>query len=200
MRKGTCFVRDAIRRLFDRNCRKIKVSATLHGMPIARQKMRICGNGVVRVGKNVSFGWKRSPDWSSTEAYIDARRLGSCIEIGEGCTFSNGAALISESEGKAPGIAIGRACVIGSRFRCYDSDFHGVAAHERDTPRSVKMAAVSIGSECFIGENVIVLKGVSLGDRCVVGAGSVVTHSFPADSVIAGNPARLVKKIVLTEV
>ncbi|HEY0404988.1 MAG TPA: acyltransferase [Pyrinomonadaceae bacterium] len=50
---------------------------------------------------------------------------------------------------------------------------------------------VKIGDGCWIGAKAVILKDVVLGDRCVVGAGAVVTKSFPADSVIAGVPARL---------
>lgn len=51
---------------------------------------------------------------------------------------------------------------------------------------------ITVGNDCFLGMNSILLYGVTLGDHCIVGAGAVVTKSFPAGSVIAGNPARRV--------
>ena len=52
------------------------------------------------------------------------------------------------------------------------------------------VGSITVGDNCFIGMNSILMYGIELGDTCVVGAGSVVTHSFPPHSVIAGNPAR----------
>ena len=52
---------------------------------------------------------------------------------------------------------------------------------------------IQIGDHCWIGTNAVLLAGTVLGDRCVVGAGSVVTKSFPAGSVIGGVPAKLLK-------
>lgn len=54
---------------------------------------------------------------------------------------------------------------------------------------------VIIGNYCWIGAHAVILKDVVLGDYCVVAAGAVVTKSFPTGSVIAGVPARLVKKL-----
>jgi acetyltransferase-like isoleucine patch superfamily enzyme len=50
-----------------------------------------------------------------------------------------------------------------------------------------------IGERCFIGGRSIVLPGVKIGDQCIVGAGSVVTRDVPSNSVVAGNPARIVR-------
>ncbi len=51
-----------------------------------------------------------------------------------------------------------------------------------------------IGENCFIGGRSLILPGVEIGDNCVVGAGSVVTKSVPPRSVVAGNPARILKR------
>lgn len=56
------------------------------------------------------------------------------------------------------------------------------------------VAPVFIGAGCWLGINVCVMPGVSLGRGCIVGAGAVVTRSFPAGSIVAGVPARLIRE------
>jgi acetyltransferase-like isoleucine patch superfamily enzyme len=60
------------------------------------------------------------------------------------------------------------------------------------SPKAAPMqrGRVKIGSHCWIGAKVVILKNVELGDRCVVGAGAVVTKSFPAGSIVVGVPGR----------
>lgn len=52
---------------------------------------------------------------------------------------------------------------------------------------------VTIGDGCWIGMNAVILPGVALGPRTTVGAGSVVTHSFDGNCVVAGNPAKVIR-------
>lgn len=54
---------------------------------------------------------------------------------------------------------------------------------------------VSIGKNCWIGDNVVILPNVTIGDNCVIGANSVVNKSFESNSLIAGNPAKAIKRI-----
>lgn len=50
-----------------------------------------------------------------------------------------------------------------------------------------------IGRNCFIGGESLILPGVSVGDNCVVGAGSVVVKDVPPRSIVAGNPAKVIR-------
>ena len=49
-----------------------------------------------------------------------------------------------------------------------------------------------IGKNCFIGGRSLILPGVTIGDSCIVGAGSVVTRSVPPNSIVVGNPAKVI--------
>ncbi|MBP9691203.1 acyltransferase [Candidatus Woesebacteria bacterium] len=93
-------------------------------------------------------------------------------------------------------ILIGSDCVFSYNVSVLDHDH---LVQDRNIKPSegklTKPQNITIGDECFVGANVCILKGVTLGKHCVVGANSVVTKSFPAYSVIAGSPAKLIRKI-----
>ncbi len=64
---------------------------------------------------------------------------------------------------------------------------------------AVRKAPVSIGDKCWIGAKSIILKGVQIGEGAVVGAGSVVTKNVPPWTVVAGNPARVIRNLTTDE-
>lgn len=98
-------------------------------------------------------------------------------------------------------LVIGNDVLIGSYVTVIDHDHGnysaeaGVAASPKDPPatRALATAPINIGNRVHIGERVVVLKGVSVGDGAVVGAGAVVTHDVPPNTLVAGNPARILK-------
>jgi acetyltransferase-like isoleucine patch superfamily enzyme len=101
-------------------------------------------------------------------------------------------------------IHIGDNTCIGGNVKILDNDFHPIEWETRNRllndpnggdSELVPAKAIVIGKNCFIGCNSIILKGTVLGDGCVVGAGAVVSGEFEANSVIAGNPARVIKKL-----
>ena len=95
-------------------------------------------------------------------------------------------------------IIIGDNTIIGSGCLITDTDSHPILAAERnlpDWPKYTKSKPITIGKNVFIGARSIVLKGVAIGDGAVVGAGSVVTKDVPANTIVAGNPARVIKTI-----
>ena len=59
----------------------------------------------------------------------------------------------------------------------------------------IQAAKTSIGKNTWIGDNVIILSGVKIGDNCVIGAGSIVTKDVESNSIYAGNPAHLIKRL-----
>ena len=59
-------------------------------------------------------------------------------------------------------------------------------------------ADTHIGKRCFIGANAIIMCGVTLGDEVIVGAGSIVTKDMPSGSIVAGNPARVIRDGIQT--
>lgn len=91
-------------------------------------------------------------------------------------------------------ISIGKKCLISYNVTIADHD-HDVCDPEISPMDAgiTKGKEIIIEDDCFIGAHSFVLKGVRLGKHCVVGANSVVTKSFPAFSIIAGSPARLIR-------
>lgn len=73
-----------------------------------------------------------------------------------------------------------------------------ILAHDASMYRFLKYTKVdkvTIHDSCFIGARTIILPGVSIGPNAIVGAGSVIAKDIPPNSVTAGNPARVIKKI-----
>lgn len=88
----------------------------------------------------------------------------------------------------AANTTIGRGCVIARDVIIRDYDGHYI-----DTPDYRIAEDITIGNHVWIGNRAIILKGVSIGDGAIVAAGAVVTHDVPDASVVAGNPARVIR-------
>jgi acetyltransferase-like isoleucine patch superfamily enzyme len=90
-------------------------------------------------------------------------------------------------------VSIGRECVIADRAMLIDFD-HGVV----DVDRPIRLQGiykrdVRIGHNVWIGYGACVLRGSSVGDNAIIGSNSVVTHNVPANAVVGGVPARLIR-------
>lgn len=85
------------------------------------------------------------------------------------------------------GVYIGQSTLIAPGARILTHDFVGGYHHE-----------TKIGSYCFVGANALVLPGVTIGDHCIIAAGAVVNRDVPKGSLVAGNPASVIRSGITT--
>ena len=107
-------------------------------------------------------------------------KLGRNVFINSGCHF--------QDQG---GIEIGDGALIGHGVVLATLD-HGLLPEER---HDLKPGRITIGKNVWIGSNSTVLRGVTIGDNAVVAAGAVVTKDVPANTIVGGAPARVLREI-----
>lgn len=159
-----------------------------YGVPVivrTRNSRIELGSGVVCISSflaNLAGLYQRS---------IILARDGGSVVLGDNVRLS-AATLYSRSS-----ISVGKNTCIGANTKIFDHDFHPVDPAQRlnHPDRGMKTAPVYIGENVFIGCNCIILKGSEIGDNCVVGAGAVVSGRFPENCIIAGNPAKIVRRL-----
>ena len=97
--------------------------------------------------------------------------------------------------GAGGAIIIGKKCQIGANVS-FIAESHNFKNAEEIFKQQTSRKGITIGDDCWIGNNVVVLDGVNIGSGCVVGASAVVTKSLPDNSVAVGVPARIISKRV----
>ena len=109
--------------------------------------------------------------------------IGAKTVLGQECTIS-----------AFQGVTIGRECIVADRVMLIDFD-HGVVEVERPIRlQGIYKRDVAVGHNCWIGYGACILRGVTIGDNCVIGTNTVVTKDVAADAVVAGAPARVLRR------
>lgn len=167
----------------------------LKGVPFIFNKK----GATLKLGNNVSINSSFLSNLVGlySKTIIVTRTRDAVIEIGNHVGIS-GATIYARK-----GIYIGDDTSIGGNVKILDNDFHPInpeqrlqqmhSEHPGELMDMIPTKEIHIGKNCFIGCNSIILKGTVLGDNCVVGAGAVVSGKFEDNSVIAGNPARVIR-------
>jgi UDP-2-acetamido-3-amino-2,3-dideoxy-glucuronate N-acetyltransferase len=104
------------------------------------------------------------------------------VIIGDRVTVKNGVQLWD-------GLRVGDDVCIGPNATFTNDPFPRSKAYEHD------IAVTRVEDGASIGANATILPGLTIGSRAMVGAGSVVTHDVPADTIVVGNPARVVGNV-----
>ena len=107
--------------------------------------------------------------------------IGPDVKIGNNCKIQNNVSIYKGIKFD-DGVFCGPSCV-----------FTNVKTPRAFIEKKEEFLETKVGKGATIGANATIICGVNLGEYCLIGAGSVVTKSFPKFSVIAGNPARLIR-------
>jgi acetyltransferase-like isoleucine patch superfamily enzyme len=140
------------------------------------------GRGELIVGDNVTVDGKIGFHFAAR--FTDRPRL----TVGDGTILSNRCAIIV---GKS--VSIGSKCLIGSEVWIFDSPGHPTdpaARERRDPPQDSDVKPIVIGNNVWIGRRSVIYPGVTIGDNSIIAAASVVLSDVPANTMVAGNPAR----------
>ena len=139
-------------------------------------KLRLSGPGEVIFGSDVILYDFVTPWTHAPEARIV---IGDNVILG-GTRF-----------GCVQEITVGDNCILADA-RIMDTDFHSIRADRRSREAPVRVAAVRIEENVWVGAGAAVLPDTTIGKNSVVGFGAVCMGRYPADKVIIGNPARAV--------
>ncbi len=140
-------------------------------------ELEIGKRGTVRFGRFVWIG-----DGTKIRCHEGEVEIGAKTVIGQECTISAYRL-----------VRIGEQCVIADRAMFIDFD-HGVVEVERPIRlQGIYMRNVEVGSNVWVGYGACVLRGTSVGDNSILGTAAVVTRDIPANAVVAGIPARILR-------
>lgn len=163
-------------------------SVRFYGMPIItlahESKIEIGENSVICSNPTMTALGVNQP------VVLRALRPGAAIIIGNNTGISGGAICA------ATRVEIGNECLLGANVTIVDTDFHAlnpIGRRYNNNWLEIGAEPIIIEDNVFIGTGSIVLKGVRVGKNSVIGAGSVVTKDVPPDSIVAGNPAKLLR-------
>jgi len=159
-----------------------------HTEAVSPYAVTVFGEGV-RLGRHVHLRATkdRQVHFTTWRTHDDDGVRQGEIHVGDYVLIMPGCRLTSSCH-----IEIGAGTMLASNCYVTDSDWHDT--YDR-TNEGTKYAPVVIGENCWLGDSVIVCKGVHIGKNSIVGAGSVVTRHVPPNVIVAGNPAEIVRAL-----
>ncbi len=113
------------------------------------------------------------------------------LSIGSNCFFNNNCSITCLEK-----IEIGSDTQFGENVLIYDHNHRYQDSSQLISSQGYVSGAVKIGNNCWIGSNVVVLKGVEIGDNVVIGAGSIIYKSIPPGSVVVNQQQLQIKNSI----
>ena len=138
--------------------------------------------GTVRAGRGVQIGERC---WLK----VYGRGRPALLRLGDRVIINNNTTVEVTDR-----VEIGEGTLVSWNCNIMDSDFHRILDGD-GAPLGPLSAPVIIGRHVWIGSGCTILKGVTIGDNAVIAAASVVVDDVPANVLVAGNPARVLRPI-----
>lgn len=167
--------------LFRSQCETVGIRFYMEQLPY------LVGRGLIRIGDGVRLSGKPTFVFENRSRDLPVLAIGDNSFLGHDCSFR-----------VAASVRIGQNCLLARGVSVADFDGHPLDAarrreHEPTPPEQI--GDVVIDDDVWIGARATILKGVTIGARSIVAAEAVVTKDVPADVVVAGNPARIVRSL-----
>lgn len=171
-----------------RLCREFKKAVNVH----IKSSMTILGGKYISIGEQTHFD--KECVLTAYDHTLDGSTFTPEIQIGAGCDFGAWNHITAINK-----IVIGDNLLTGKWVTITDNNHGTTEAKTLQTPpltrKMISKGAVVIGNNVWIGDKATILPGVMIGDGAVIAANSVVTKNVAAYSIVAGNPARVVKGV-----
>ncbi|RGR83292.1 acyltransferase [Heyndrickxia coagulans] len=145
------------------------------GFPKLKGKCRISNRGLLKIGKNFSVSGIQIP------VFITVENKYSDLTIGDNVFINYGVDI-----GCTKKIQIGDNVKIGQLTNIIDSNYHQTDSVDRNLPKEIIKGCT-------------ILPGVRIGDNSVVAAGSIVTKDIEKDTLVAGVPAKVIRKLKIND-
>jgi acetyltransferase-like isoleucine patch superfamily enzyme len=145
----------------------------------------ICPGVQLEIGRNATLHigrWAWIGHGSKLRVHEGEVRIGAKTVMGQECTIS-----------AFQHVSIGRECIVADRVMLIDFD-HGMVEVERPIRlQGIYKRDVRVGHNVWIGYGACILRGVTVGENSVIGTSAVVTGDVPANAVVGGVPARVIR-------
>lgn len=110
------------------------------------------------------------------------------VKVGNHCFFNNYCTIAA-----CTSVTIGDGTIFGENVKIYDHNHRYADPVKSIKEQGYSTAPVNIGRHCWIGSNVVILKGVTIGDNCVIGAGCIIYKDVQAGSVVVNKQDLMIK-------
>ncbi|RJG39538.1 acyltransferase [Motilimonas pumila] len=166
---------------------KLKMKGIPYGRKLKGKSVVLTTIGNIRIGHNVKLN-----SFSGGEPYktgLQAHCKDSEITIGDNCLL-NGTRIHCRTK-----VTIEEHCMFGPGSRIVDNDSHRTSIDIAERRLPPESAPILIRKNVWVGMNSLILKGVEIGENSVVAANSVVTKNVPKNTLVGGNPAKIIKTL-----